>query len=110
MARFPNAPGRNIPSATRSLVQLRDLGLCVYCGEPGPSLDHVLAWDQGGDHHLLNLVACCRSCNSIAGERYFPQFTEKRVYVQARRAQLGALRLARVALLTEAGRPVSDFV
>lgn len=33
-----------------------------------PSLDHVVAWSQGGDNDLGNLVCACWVCNQIKGD------------------------------------------
>ena len=41
---------------------------CPYCDEPmesrGKSLDHLVPLSKGGEHSILNVVVCCRRCNS----------------------------------------------
>lgn len=49
-------------------------GHCTYCGvklRPFStfSIDHVTPVSRGGTNDLTNLVACCKSCNSIKGDR-----------------------------------------
>lgn len=49
-------------------------GHCSYCGvklRPFStfSIDHATPVSKGGSNDLWNLVACCRSCNSIKGDR-----------------------------------------
>jgi 5-methylcytosine-specific restriction endonuclease McrA len=98
--RFPDAPGRSIPTATRASVMARDDYRCVYCGtNTSLTLDHVVPWIQGGDHDARNLVVACQTCNSIAGDRLFRVFSERITYVQARRAQLTPEQLAIVTRL-----------
>jgi len=72
-------------------------------------LDHVYPWIQGGTHDRRNLVCACQVCNSIAGLRVFAEFAPKREYVLARRAQLGYLRLSRLAALAAAGRQIGAY-
>jgi len=86
--RFPTAPGRYIPLATRERIMSLHEHLCFYCGLSAVTIDHVIPWSQGGTHHPMNLVACCQGCNSIAGERLFRDITDKINYVLDRREQL----------------------
>lgn len=49
-------------------------GHCSYCGVAlrpfsSFSIDHVTPLSRGGTNDLFNLVACCKSCNSIKGDR-----------------------------------------
>lgn len=107
--RFPDALGRDIPTATRTLVETRDGEICRYCGQPSTTIDHVFPWIQGGTHADTNLVCCCSVCNSIAGPRVFSEFSAKHAYVVARRGQLGATRLRRLEVLAAAGRPIEEW-
>lgn len=69
----------------RRLWDLQD-GRCAYClgpmlvpGDPAGresgmngkrmSLDHVIPRCQGGSHHISNLVAACKGCNSGKRDR-----------------------------------------
>jgi 5-methylcytosine-specific restriction endonuclease McrA len=38
-------------------------GICVYCGKPGNSIDHVMPLSKGGKHEISNLVIACLPCN-----------------------------------------------
>lgn len=62
---------------------------CQYCGGPGDGVDHIIPYSylngHGGEN---NLVGACQSCNSIAGDRIFESFQEKRAYILTRRSQL----------------------
>lgn len=49
-------------------------GHCSYCGVvlrpfSSFSIDHITPVSRGGTNDLFNLVACCKSCNSIKGDR-----------------------------------------
>ena len=41
----------------------RDSYTCVYCGQPGIVIDHVVPWSKGGKTIMANGVTCCGSCN-----------------------------------------------
>lgn len=47
----------------------RHNGLCVYCGNPGTTMDHVIPISRGGAHSIGNLVPACASCNSSKRHR-----------------------------------------
>lgn len=53
----------------RAAVFERDRGRCFYCGAEAVVLDHVIPRARGGMTVEFNLVACCRTCNSIKGAR-----------------------------------------
>jgi 5-methylcytosine-specific restriction endonuclease McrA len=47
---------------------------CFYCGKSISSkkhrtIDHIVAVTKNGPNNILNLVPCCRSCNSSKGDR-----------------------------------------
>ena len=49
-------------------------GRCYYCGvQTLPfstfTIDHKRPLARGGDHHIMNLVPACKSCNSSKGAR-----------------------------------------
>lgn len=58
-------------ASRRERVLRRDQYRCVYCGEVFPpaelTVDHVQPRMRGGDSSEGNLVACCRSCNTLKG-------------------------------------------
>lgn len=72
----PGAPHEPKSSAwirpdRRRAIYLRDGLACVYCGacqiampELRLTLDHIIARSAGGGHNAMNLVTCCKTCNS----------------------------------------------
>lgn len=68
---------RRIPHQTRTLSRknllLRDRYTCQFCGRPFPAheltLDHVIPRSRGGHTDWDNLVASCRRCNNLKGDR-----------------------------------------
>lgn len=54
---------------TREGVLRRDRRICVYCGGPADTVDHVLPRCRGGGDTWFNLVAACQACNGIKGDR-----------------------------------------
>jgi len=43
---------------------------CAYCGQPGDTLDHILARSKGGSMSVVNnLVCCCKFCNGSKSDR-----------------------------------------
>ena len=66
---------------------------CLYCGNAADSSDHVLPLSQAQARpnepwapDVLQIVPACRSCNSIAGPKFFPSFKEKWRYIVPRRS------------------------
>jgi 5-methylcytosine-specific restriction endonuclease McrA len=53
----------------------RDGHICVRCGEPADTVDHIIPKAVTGtpDNSPSNLQAMCRSCNSKKGARMEPQ-------------------------------------
>ncbi len=75
----------------------RDQFRCQYCGLDGMaslenalamSVDFVVPRARKGKKDPRNLVACCRSCNTIKGRRVYSSFEEAKAYVLARREEL----------------------
>ena len=66
-------------------VLQRDKHICQYCGDKARQADHVIPRRKGGYDHLDNLVACCASCNRVAGNNQFPTIEEKRLWILAHR-------------------------
>jgi 5-methylcytosine-specific restriction endonuclease McrA len=75
----------------------RDHFRCRYCGLYGKasfenalamSLDFVVPPANKGKKDPVNLIACCRACNTIKGTRAFQNFEEAQKYVSARREEL----------------------
>jgi len=75
----------------------RDRYRCQYCGLDGMSnfenslvmsVDFVLPRARKGQKHSDNLVAACRACNLIKGQRVFKSLDEAKAYVLRRRSDL----------------------
>ena len=75
----------------------RDQYRCRYCGLDGNanfenalamSVDFVLPRARKGKKDPDNLVACCRTCNTIKGKRVYKSLDEVKAYVMARRGEL----------------------
>lgn len=77
--------------------KFRELALCIYCGEPATTKDHVfpLSLAAGLDltrpnvrdqllPHGLCLVKACNACNSLASNHPFTSIREKRRWIQER--------------------------
>ena len=47
----------------RTAVFAKSNGLCVYCGEKGQEVEHVIPKSSGGTNSFHNLVCSCRECN-----------------------------------------------
>lgn len=56
---------------SRRAILARDNYTCQYCGHVSRDLtvDHVIPRRMGGEDTWENLVACCRRCNLIKGDR-----------------------------------------
>ncbi len=75
----------------------RDRFRCRYCGLDGlssfenslvMSVDFVLPRARKGKKEDGNLVAACRPCNLLKGNRVFNDFEEAKEYVLTRRAEM----------------------
>lgn len=57
----------------RRMVLWRDRGRCKYCtdelSEESFTVDHVMPRSRGGSNRMSNLVACCKYCNKIKGDK-----------------------------------------
>ncbi len=56
---------RSFNSEERATITTRDHGLCIYCGKPASSIDHVIPFKCGGITSTANGVCCCKHCNSV---------------------------------------------
>jgi 5-methylcytosine-specific restriction endonuclease McrA len=75
----------------------RDNYRCRYCGLDGNanfenalamSVDFVMPRARKGKKDPANLVACCRTCNTIKGKKVYKNFEDARAHVLERRAEL----------------------
>jgi 5-methylcytosine-specific restriction endonuclease McrA len=60
-------------SVSRKGIVLRDSSTCQYCRQKLPprelTLDHVIPRSRGGASTWENLVASCKPCNNVKGDR-----------------------------------------
>lgn len=56
-----------------------DDNVCVYCGNPGDTIDHVIAKANGGLDIPENTVCCCLSCNTSKNNRDVSAFLNDRL-------------------------------
>lgn len=61
-------------------------GVCFYCGDAmnrtmnhpkAASMDHKIPRSCGGNKIEDNIVACCRTCNSLKGSQSAEEFMRK---------------------------------
>jgi len=55
--------------AAKSAILTRDGFMCMYCGETGTTVDHVMPQSRGGRNTWDNLVCACTPCNSYKADR-----------------------------------------
>jgi 5-methylcytosine-specific restriction endonuclease McrA len=70
--RSPSSKVTSTAAWKRVRIQVldRDKWLCVYCGRPANTVDHVDPVIRGGDSlDPANLVAACGSCNYSKGAK-----------------------------------------
>ena len=48
--------------------------LCVWCGEPSESIDHIHPRFLGGANHWMNFAPTCVYCNSTKGSMSMLEF------------------------------------
>jgi 5-methylcytosine-specific restriction endonuclease McrA len=94
----------------------RDHYRCQYCGLDGMtnfenslvmSVDFVLPRARKGKKDSNNLVAACRACNVIKGQRVFKSLEEAKTYVLQRRLELHKDWESRMARLQRQSATVS---
>lgn len=71
-------------------------GVCVYCGDPAGTMDHLLprTWTSTSARRSVAVVPACAQCNSTLSDIFEPSVYKRREYVQARYAKRWAKRLA----------------
>lgn len=67
-ARRKAAPGTHTAA---ELLELHAsyLGICVYCGGPADTTDHIVPIAAGGSNGIENLVPACERCNKSKKDR-----------------------------------------
>lgn len=60
-------------------------GICVYCGELGDTVDHLLprTWTGYGTRRRVPIVPACRECNSTLSDKFITDVIERRSFVQS---------------------------
>jgi len=72
-----NSPKRKeLSEAVRNAVFSKTGGVCIYCGKPAATVDHVRAFSEGGSDDIENLVPACRGCNSKKGFKHYKSFIQ----------------------------------
>ena len=75
----------------------RDQYCCRYCGLDGKasfenalvmSVDFVVPRAHKGKKEPVNLVACCRPCNTIKGTKVYKSFEDAKKFVLGQREEL----------------------
>jgi 5-methylcytosine-specific restriction endonuclease McrA len=56
-------------AAIRYEILQRDKKTCAYCGRSANTVDHITPKSRGGDESPDNLVACCKRCNMLKGNK-----------------------------------------
>lgn len=69
----------------RQRILERDGRTCRYCGREASQIDHVIPKSRGGSNLEHNLVASCKTCNVVAGDRVFRDISAKRRFIIANR-------------------------
>ena len=64
---------KEVPPLTNGALFVRDGNVCLYCGHEFPdgslTRDHVVPTSRGGQDEWENVVAACRRCNHLKGNR-----------------------------------------
>jgi len=72
LQKYRRMPRQN-RSVSRKGIVLRDSSTCQYCRQKLPlrelTLDHVIPRSRGGASTWENLVASCKPCNNVKGDR-----------------------------------------
>lgn len=71
----------NSPSITRQALIMRDNHCCVYCGTTitlhNMTIDHIFPRCKGGKTEWQNIVASCKKCNSLKGNKNLNDFLKE---------------------------------
>lgn len=71
----------------RRIILLRDRGRCRYCQEELTprtfTVDHVIPRCAGGSDAFKNLIACCKYCNKLKGDRAVTPDLRNEMWIRA---------------------------
>jgi len=73
---------RGLTEKVKLAILERDGFTCAYCDDDADEVDHIVPWSIDYDDSPMNLVACCHTCNLIAGARLFANLGEKRTHIR----------------------------
>jgi 5-methylcytosine-specific restriction endonuclease McrA len=74
--------GKNVKRRTsgiaKEFVQNHENCICPYCETKltmdNATSDHIIPISEGGNNCQVNLIVCCRDCNSERGNRKFSEY------------------------------------
>lgn len=97
-----------------SLVFKRDKDICQYCGDVATTIDHIIPWNFKNNNSPENMVASCKLCNSLGGDKLFRDFNEKKLYILNRRIQKkfgikNPLQWPDIKIKKDSEFPLADF-
>lgn len=72
--RYPLAVTENSPKTSELKAWLEKGGKCVFCGEKGNHIDHILPLSRGGMHVWGNIRLLCKRCNYAKGNQTDGEF------------------------------------
>lgn len=58
--------------------------VCVFCGKPATTIEHILCIKRGGTNDINNLTTACASCNSSKNDRYLLNFIWEKVKLEGK--------------------------
>lgn len=67
-SRYVDRPFKR-PQPSRVNVLRRDRHTCMYCGDRGDTIDHIMPRCRGGKDTWDNMVAACGPCNNVKDDR-----------------------------------------
>lgn len=54
---------------SRNALFIRDRGRCLYCNNPGNTMDHIIPKSRGGGAVWTNAATACLDCNNRKADR-----------------------------------------
>ncbi len=61
----------------REFIFKRNNHKCVYCGNQGEEIEHIVPRSKGGTNSVFNLALSCRKCNNIKSNLTLKEFGKK---------------------------------
>ena len=74
--------GKNVKRRTsgyaKEFIEEHKNSTCLYCGEPldieNVTTDHIVPISKGGTNCQVNMIVCCKTCNSERGNIEFKEY------------------------------------